>query len=387
MTNREFKELARKCHDNSASEEERIAFDNAYHLMLRRYTEWDREQMRDEETVKVEIYQSLTEQIILGQRNNDSTIKRRKYFYVAAAIVLIVGLAGLFYFSKKEANQAHRQFAVKQEVVPGKQGATLILASGEKIVLSSADKGQLAQEAGVVITKTTDGQLVYEIKNQSDSKKGQKNTLSTNKGETYQVRLPDGSMVWLNAASTLRYPVSFSGLKTRSVELDGEAYFEVAKNEAFPFVVYTDREVVKVLGTHFNMSSYQDESISRTTLIEGKVSVSPNGKSDPGQLKVLKPGEQGEVLQGNIDVKKVNTEEVIAWKNDEFMFNNEDIRSVMNKISRWYDVEIVYKTSAKNVLIWGSISRFKSITDVLKLIELTGSVHFKVEGRRVLVME
>ncbi|MEQ7799865.1 FecR domain-containing protein [Pedobacter sp. ASV1-7] len=387
MTNREFKELARKCHDNSASEEERIAFDHAYHLMLGRYTEWDREQMRDEETVKAEIYQSLTQRVILDQKNKTPKVKKRRYFYVAAAVVLVVGLAGLFYFSKREANQVQQQFAVKQEVVPGKQGATLILASGEKIVLSSADKGQLAQEAGVIITKTADGQLVYEIKNQSDSKKGQQNTLSTNKGETYQVRLPDGSMVWLNAASTLRYPVSFSGLKTRSVELDGEAYFEVAKNETLPFVVYTDREVVKVLGTHFNMSSYQDESISRTTLIEGKVSVSPNGKSDTGQLKVLKPGEQGEVLQGNIDVKKVNTEEVIAWKNDEFMFNNEDIRSVMNKISRWYDVEIVYKTSAKNVLIWGSISRFKSITDVLKLIELTGSVHFKVEGRRVFVME
>ncbi|MFA4869467.1 MAG: FecR domain-containing protein [Pedobacter sp.] len=387
MTDREFKELARKCHDNSASEEERIAFDHAYHLMLRRYTEWDKEQMRDEETVKAEIYQSLTQRVILDQENKTPKVKKRRYFYVAAAVVLVVGLAGLFYFSKREANQVQQQFAVKQEVVPGKQGATLILASGEKIVLSSANKGQLAQEAGVIITKTADGQLVYEIKNQSDSKKGQQNTLSTNKGETYQVRLPDGSMVWLNAASTLKYPVSFSGLKTRSVELNGEAYFEVAKNEAFPFIVHTDREVVKVLGTHFNMSSYQDESFSRTTLIEGKVSVSPNGSSGNVHTKILKPGEQGEVLQGIIEVRKVNTEEVIAWKNDEFMFNNEDIRSVMNKISRWYDVEIVYKSSAKNVLIWGSISRFKSITDVLKLIELTGSVHFKVEGRRVLVMD
>lgn len=387
MTNREFKELARKCHDNSASEEERIAFDHAYHLMLRRYTEWDKKQMGDEETVKTEIYQSLTLQVNLDQENNSSTAKKRKYFYTAAAVVFIIGMVGLFYFSKRESNPVQQQFAVKHEVVPGKQGATLILASGEKIVLSSADKGQLAQESGVIITKTTDGQLVYEIRNQNDSKKGQKNILSTNKGETYQVRLPDGSIVWLNAASTLRYPVSFSGLKTRSVELDGEAYFEVAKNEAFPFIVSTDREVVKVLGTHFNMSSYQDESISRTTLIEGKVSVSPNGNLDAEQSKILKPGEQGEVLQGNIDVKKVNTEEVVAWKNDEFMFNNEDIRSVMNKISRWYDVEIVYKSSAKNILIWGSISRFKSITDVLKLIELTGSVHFKVEGRRVFVME
>lgn len=387
MTDREFKELARKCHDNSASEEERIAFDHAYNLMLRRYTEWDKEQMRDEETIKVEIYQSLTQRVILNQENNGPTVNKRRYFYVAAAVVLIIGLTGLFYFSKREANLVQQQFAVKQEVVPGKQGATLILASGEKIILSSADKGQLAQEAGVIITKTADGQLVYEIKNQSDSKKGQKNTLSTNKGETYQVRLPDGSMVWLNAASTLKYPVSFSGLKTRSVELNGEAYFEVAKNEAFPFIVRTDREVVKVLGTHFNMSSYQDDSFSRTTLIEGKVSISPNGSPDMGQSKILKPGEQGEVLQGSIEVKKVNTEEVIAWKNDEFMFNNEDIRSVMNKISRWYDVEIVYQSPQKNVLIWGSISRFKSISDVLKLIELTGDVHFKVQGRRVFVME
>lgn len=385
MTNNEFKELARKCHDNTASEEERIAFEQAYHLMLRRYTEWDKEDMRNEQTVEKEIYQSLMQKVANDQSNRSSA-KNKRHFYIAAAVVFIIAAAGIFYFFKKDQQIPHK-FAVNQQVAPGKEGATLVLANGKKIILSAVNKGKLAQEAGVVITKTADGQLVYEIKGQGQSVGGQMNTLSTNNGETYRLRLPDGSLVWLNAASIIKYPVSFYGLKSRMVELSGEAYFEVAKNAASPFIVHTDREVVQVLGTHFNLSSYNDESVSRTTLIEGKVSLSPNASEETKQARILKPGEQGVIQFGSMEVKDVNTEEVLAWKNGEFMFNNEDIKSVMNKISRWYDVEVIYQSPKKNVLIWGSISRFKSISDVLKLIELTGDVHFKVQGRRVIVME
>jgi transmembrane sensor len=383
MTNQEFKELAQKCHSNTASEEEKIAFYEAYDLMSHRFDEWDNKIMDEEMVVKTKIYQFLVRRVA-DNENIKQSVKTRNYRYAIAAIAFIIGVTTFFYLQRNH-NQKQYNLA-KEQVVPGKQGATLVLADGKKIILSAANKGKLAQEAGVVIMKTSEGELIYEIKDQGRSQTGQFNTLSTNKGETYQVRLPDGSLVWLNAASTIKYPVSFSGLKSRSVELSGEAYFEVAKNAGSPFIVQTDKAVIQVLGTHFNVTSYKDENASRTTLVEGKVSVSLSENAAARQTKILKPGEQGIIQSGGIEVKSVNVDEAIAWKNGEFMFNNEDIKVVMNKISRWYDVEIVYQSSHENVLIWGSISRFKSISDVLKLIELTGAVHFKVQGRRVLVM-
>lgn len=208
------------------------------------------------------------------------------------------------------------------------------------------------------------------------------NTLSTARGEQYQVRLPDSSLVWLNAASELKYPSSFNTLKERRVELSGEAYFEVAKNKKQPFVVQADGQEVKVLGTHFNVSSYSDEPDAITTLLEGSVQISGNG-----EVKVLKPGERAVRTGNQIKVSEADLSEDMAWKNGDFYFNNVGIASIMRQISRWYDVDIIYQGELTDEKFYGTISRSKNIKQVLNVLEKTKSVHFKVEGRRVLIMK
>jgi ferric-dicitrate binding protein FerR (iron transport regulator) len=210
------------------------------------------------------------------------------------------------------------------------------------------------------------------------------NTIETPRGSQYKIILPDGSNVWLNASSSLKYPVIFDG-KKRNVELTGEAYFEVSKNKEMPFVVHTQTQDVQVLGTHFNINAYPDETETKTTLLEGKVLVSKGAES-----KMMKPGEQ--VVNFNQSrILELSTmadaAESIAWKNGLFLFNHNNLYSIMNQISRWYDIEVDYEGDFNKQYYSGTISRFGKVTDVLKTMELTGSVKFKIVGRRIVVMK
>jgi ferric-dicitrate binding protein FerR (iron transport regulator) len=250
--------------------------------------------------------------------------------------------------------------------------------------LSDAAKGEVAKEYGVVIRKSVDGMIEYLITDQDKPDAAGKNTLSTARGETYRVRLPDSTAVWLNAASSLKFPVSFSGKKTRSVELSGEAYFEVFEDKAHPFVVRTDQQEVRVLGTHFNVSSYPDELYASTTLVEGAVNVSRPALPDAKTI-LLKPGQRSLLRSGNLEVSNVDTQEAIAWKNGDFMFKNEHIESIMRKLSRWYDIEVSYEGDMSDLIFIGVVSRSKNISAVLKIMESTGNIHFKIEGRRVTI--
>jgi transmembrane sensor len=318
----------------------------------------------------------------------------------AAAILLVVG-AGLWYYN---ANIAHPVVGsgdlVKNDIGPGKHTATLTLGNGEKIVLGATADGELAKEAGVSITKTADGQVIYNVIPTTDAagssteEKGHLlhyNTLSTAKGESYQIVLPDGTKVWLNAASSLTYSATLNVDGERRVNLDGEAYFEVAKlrrgdqtsNDHIPFVVSSKGQEVTVLGTHFNIDSYADEGSTRTTLLEGVVRVA----SPAGNDVVLKPGEQSALWNNDIKVMQVDTDEMIAWKNGYFKFVDEDMQSIMRKISRWYNVDVQYSGNITKEVFSGRISRSKNISQVLKVIESANSVHFKVEGRRVTVIK
>jgi len=209
------------------------------------------------------------------------------------------------------------------------------------------------------------------------------NTISTPVGGQYTVVLPDGSKVWLNAASSLKFPTAFTGTERR-VELTGEGYFEVAKNKHMPFKVNFNREEVEVLGTHFNISAYPDEAVTRTTLLEGSVRISKNNIK-----KILVPGQQAisSMQTGGFNIAEVNTDEAIAWKNGLFLFHNENIRSIMKKIARWYNVDVNYQGSFTNQEYGGRISQSKNLSEILKNLELTGTIHFKIEGRRVTVME
>jgi transmembrane sensor len=299
---------------------------------------------------------------------------------VVAASVAIIAF-GVYLFNKNTSSVTNNKALLAQDIGPGKVGATLILANGKRILLSDAVNGQLAKEAGVIISKTSDGQLVYEV-TKIEGEPNQINTLSTSKGETYMIILPDKSKVWLNAASSLKYPTSFGNHPQRVVELSGEAYFEVTKDKR-SFKVLTAHQNVTVLGTHFNIMAYPEEHDVSTTLLEGSVKVSST-KSEV----LLKPGQQSILNKdlGNMTLKAVDSDEAIAWKDDYFLFQGEDIYSIMRKISRWYDIEVSYKGNMENKEFAGMISRFKNISEVLKMLELTGDVHFKIEGRRILVM-
>jgi ferric-dicitrate binding protein FerR (iron transport regulator) len=288
--------------------------------------------------------------------------------------------AGLFFYKQQQSVKPEDIVAGLSDVDPGRLSATLTLADGKKIKLTGAKNGELAKQAGVVITKSADGQLVYEIKEKS-ANADQMNTLSTANGETYKVRLPDGSLVWLNSASSLTYSAGLNEDGKRRVSLTGEGYFEIAKDKAHPFVVKTASQEVEVLGTHFNINSYKDEAAVATTLLEGSVRVS----GAVGQ-KVLKPGEQAINGANGIRVAKVDAENVVDWKDGDFYLNHLDYRTAMRKISRWYDVDIVYEKSVPADLEAGGwISRSTKLSLVLKMIESSGTVKFRVDGRTIYV--
>ncbi|MHA4896717.1 FecR family protein [Pedobacter sp. PWIIR3] len=301
---------------------------------------------------------------------------------VAAIAVAVFG-AGL-YFQKTNKVPGKDIVAKVNDLAPGKQGATLTLSNGTKIKLTNSLNGQIASEAGVTVTKSNGGELIYEVHDQG--KVNTFNTLSTAKGETYQVRLSDGTMVWLNAASSLTYASNLSKNGKRAVMLRGEGYFEVAKDKEHPFVVTSNGQQITVLGTHFNVNAYDNEPYTKSTLLEGSVTVAALGFGD-NETITLTPGHQAVLDNHRLTVKKVEATDAIDWKNGEFVFDNEPLESILKKIARWYDVDIVFQGKNSQLAFWGSISRYKSIKEVMDKLELTGDVHFTLEGRRVIVSQ
>ncbi len=302
----------------------------------------------------------------------------------AAAIVLaFLSVGGYFLLSKKASNQ--QQIAQNQihDIAPGGNKAILTLADGKKISLTDAKNGTLANQDVVNINKTQDGQLVYNISNHQNTpiQTITYNTIETPRGGQYHLILADGTQVWLNAASSLRYPTTFTG-KERKVELTGEAYFEVVHNAKSPFKVISNGQEVEDIGTHFNINAYTDEPATKTTLLEGAVRVSENNHS-----KILSPGQQATVSNHTLTINTVDTEEAIAWKNGQFVFENENIHSIMRKLSRWYDAEVVYSGAISNEVFVGEMSRYKNVSKVLDILQHTGKVHFKVEGKKIIVSE
>jgi len=306
-----------------------------------------------------------------------------RWISAAAAIITILFVAAIFYFNKNTSLDQNKT-TYANDVSPGKIGATLILANGKQIKLSDVANGEIASEAGIRISKTDDGQVIYEINPTKGTQQhvDALNTLTTAKGETYILTLPDKSKVWLNAASKLTYSAKLIKHGKRMVKLDGEGYFEITKDHLHPFVVESKGQQVEVLGTHFNVNAYHDEESIKTTLLEGSVKVSGNNNNI-----ILKPGQQSLLTNGNqLVVSKVDLQEVIAWKSGEFLFRNDDFRTVMRKIARWYNIEVIYESSAPLHLELGGITyRARSISSVLKMMEKTGEVHFKIEGNKVIV--
>jgi len=368
MDNQKGQELIQKYLDGTATAEEKMLLNSWYNERSRTMT--DEMPELDYEYWSAKISNQLP--------GGHKTISGWFKYSIAAAILIIAG-AGFVFFKQYDKKINGITIAQSSHIRPGKKTATLTLANGKKITLSDAKNGELAEEAGISISKTKDGELVYEIED-SRSQANQMNTLTTAKGETYQVRLPDGSMVWLNAASSLIYPTSLNKGNIRKVELKGEGYFEIAKDKKRPFIVKTAQQEVTVLGTHFNISAYAEEKKTLTTLVEGSVKV-----SSTKDYKVLVPNQQSSTTGSDFSVETVEADEVIAWKNGLFIFNDESLESIMREISRWYDVEVVFDDVNKDKLLFGGVSRHDDILKVLKKIELTGGIHFKIEGRRIII--
>ncbi|KIO76859.1 hypothetical protein TH53_12615 [Pedobacter lusitanus] len=334
------------------------------------------------------IHQDITRWEYLEKKSKVVTSASLKYLYMAAAAIFLTFMSVYLYRSnlgepKSDIDNSHSV----AEIVPGGNRATLILANGSKISLTDTKNGEVMTQYGTILTKKGDSQLVYRNSGSPIENKYAYNAIETPNGGQFQLVLPDGTKVWLNAASSLRYPLAFQG-NERKVELTGEAYFEVAKDKTRPFKVHSKSQIVEVLGTHFNINVYSNDPSVKTTLLEGSVRVT---NTSLGVNTVIRPGQQAVIhknshSQSGIEVNNTDIDEAVAWKNGYFMFNSEELESVLRKISRWYDIDIQYQNDElKHQLFSGTLSKYMSASQVLKKLELLQSVHFKTEGRKIIV--
>ncbi len=317
-------------------------------------------------------------------------------FRMAAALLILLGLSTLTYWILNPMDKSNQLAKLTQpkkveDMNPAKNIAILTLANKSKIMLDETSSGEIAVESGISITKTPNGDLIYIVKNLENSKNNTEekyNTITTPKGGKFNVILPDGSLVMLNAASSLTYPVYFKK-NERSVRFKGEAYFEIAKaygkdHQRIPFFVHSKDQVVEVLGTHFNINSYDNEDYVKTTLLEGSVKIIKT--ESPIAAKFLVPGQQALTKVGlETKIVKADAQQTIAWKEGYFMFKNSNIKEIANELERWYDVEIEYSEDIAFDNITGYISRNVKISNVLRMLELSGIVNYEIKGRKIIL--
>ncbi len=410
-SNERYQELAEKWLNNTISPQESEEFlqwynsgqENEVYVPID-YAENDQELKR---RIFAEINQNISDPVVSSSYSFQT-------WFVAATVIFAVFAAGLYFTSKtnvttqytadKVISNPKSSSPVREvsplaeienkepdaviDIEPGENKAILTLGDGSKIILDDAKNGVLANQGGNSVLKAAEGEVIYSFLSEVNDSLVQDelapvvyNTIETPKGGKFQIKLPDGSKVWLNAASSLRFPTAFNGTK-RQVELKGEAYFEVSPDKSKIFEVNTRNQVVQVLGTHFNINAYLDEPTVNTTLLEGSVRVS-DLRTNISQL--LKPGEQSQLSEHIEIINMKNTNEAVAWKEGYFQFDEADINTVMRQIERWYDVSVVYEGNLPNYRFGGEIERNLSLLQVLKILEKT-KVHFRLEGREVIVM-
>jgi transmembrane sensor len=304
---------------------------------------------------------------------------------VASAAAVLILLAGALFLTgqRPEKKTPPRETAVqKHDILPGGDKAILTLSNGRQIVLDSAANGKLAEQGRTRIIKLDNGQLAY-VGGSSNPQDAAYNTISTPNGGHYNVVLTDGTKVWLNAASSLTFPSAFKG-SSREVQLKGEGYFEVAPDPSKPFLVKVNDMKVTVLGTSFNIMAYKEEDAVRTTLLDGSVRL-----SGPVRTRMLTPGQQVSYnTEGEIRlVNEADPDEAIAWKNGRFQFSSTNIQVIMRQIARWYDVKISYEGDVKNETFSGSTPMTGNVSEILKMLELTHTVHFDITDKTITVKE
>ncbi len=391
MDKHSFFSILDKYQDGTASSAEKALIEEYYRRLEKAGTTELSEE--EEAALKDAMYKQIAAKVS-SAKATIIPIKRKNYSLVAAAAVLVtlVGAGSYFWLLKKPATPPTQDGVVKakpQDLPPGRDAATLTLADGQTIILDSANGTISKQGAATVINNN--GRVSYANTGNETRPAVVYNKVSTARGNQYQLVLADGSKVWLNSASSLRFPTSFTGDR-REVELDGEGYFEIAKNAAKPFHVKTSTQDIEVLGTHFNVNAYSDEEAIKTTLLEGKVKVRQwskiNGQLATGNGTFLQPGEQA-VLIGTSPFRiehSPDLDQVMAWKNGWFEFDDTDIKTIMRQVSRWYDVDIKYETKTDNEKYGGRISRNLNLSNILKMLENYG-LHFRLERKTLTVIK
>jgi ferric-dicitrate binding protein FerR (iron transport regulator) len=381
-----LKILISKYNSGVATPEERVLIENWYEsLNGAELSKSDNEL----EGIKRDTFNALQTYIGTSKPNqypaqNNKVISLTYVKWIAAAVLLSISIT--FYYYRQHSIGQNNNTIAQNDIAPGGNKAILTLADGSKLVLDDSKNGKLATQGKTVVQKTGSGMLAYlsALGSSSNTSEVTYNIITTPRGGQYNVVLPDGTQVWLNAASSLKFPTAFTG-KERNVELNGEAYFEVVKNKVMPFHVSSAGQTIEVLGTHFDVNAYNDETALKTTLLEGSVKVSKGGLS-----AMLKPGQQSTISNNETNaVIKVNEaadiDEIMAWKNGKFHFNDTDIKTVMRQISRWYDVDIEYTGKIPDDDVFtGTFSRSLTAAKTLKILEFSG-VNFKIEGRKIIV--
>jgi transmembrane sensor len=385
-------EILKKYRQGNASKEE-VEFLYAYYDLFE--VEEDVIATRaaaDVKALKEDIRAGLNEKITGKPAAPIRYINARFKWFAAASVLLIVAVGAVVY--------NHRQPAVESvtagtgmpaapavnDIAPGRNQAILTLADGAVIALDDKANGVISQQQGTLVKKTADGHVVYTENEKSAAPAI--NTITTPNGGQYRLTLPDGTNVWLNAASSITFPTSFTGA-AREVRITGEAYFEVAKDKRHAFKVISENQVVEVLGTHFNVNTYPDEPVAKTTLLEGSVKVTriSDATNKEAAAKVLAPGQQSVVVRSKepIRVQSADMEEAVAWKNGYFKFDRVDIQTIMRQVARWYDVKVEYRGKISDDVFVGKIARSENVSGVLRILALS-KIKTSIEGRKIIVM-
>jgi len=374
---KDFLKLVEKYLNGSASAEEIKTIENYYAHFSNDPDVTNT--LNDDEirALKTNLLQKIDNRIEQAEKRH-RPVYRNRYFQLAASILLFLMLS--VFVVKKLRQEPVKLQAQNHDLAPGGNKALLTLADGSKIDPNSIKNGSLTAQPGARFVKQT-GQLAYQAATDNSGPiTVSYNTLTTPKGGQYQLTLVDGTKVWLNAASSLKFPTEFSGSE-RVVELTGEAYFEVAHNARQPFKVKTANQTIQDIGTQFNISTYADEQAAATTLVEGSVKI-----VDAKGETMLRPGQQYLLSAAGTSqvTSEIDVDEVTAWKNGMFQFDNANIQTIMRQMARWYDIDVEYKGAVPNYTYHGKISRNSNASQVLKILEL-GGINFTIEGRKIIV--
>lgn len=373
LDEKRYNELAEKWLNGTITPEEEMEFARWYNAGQDKEIHIPAEFAGSEEALRKRMLSA-----ILRQKETPVVPLFRRTFVriAAAAILLLIAGGSLYYFLRQPAKQTSvaqlREYPGKNENAPGTR-AVLTLADGTQVNLDATQNGAIILQGGAEVIKAG-SVLTYNKK--TDNKELLYHTMATKRGGQYQVVLADGTRVWLNAASSIKFPTTFSG-NERKVELNGEGYFEVAKNSKQPFKVVANGVEVDVLGTHFNVMAYQEEEAVKTTLLEGKVKV---------LTEILKPGQQAVLTHdARLTVHEVQPDEVIAWKNGLFRFEGADIRAVMREIERWYNISVTYEGAMNNKRVTGNLSRGTTVQEVMQMLEYTSGIKYTINGNRITI--